>query len=266
MDIDVLKKQINEKIEDRTSFMPIKLGLEKRADLLERYSFSFYGEVGTLNLNLDQNATIYAKQMFYKNLRGIEFDYWLNMGLYPEFKAKKKDYLFFSNIIMHFENIFLCDHEEGIQYLFKEALEFHKNDKLNSKWQKPLFPFLYLMNNDRQKAKDMMQMEYKKADSYSKGIAYVTAGILYDDISLVNKGIAYQINYGGGHTGPEANYHNRATGLAKIALRFGIEPDLSDSRINKKMLEYEKVDYEDIDNMFEALGVEPIMRHKLRNY
>ncbi len=259
-------KGIQKIIADRENLIPLKLGIEKKEHLLYIYSNYLYSEFGMYNLNLDPSGTVDAKRNFYKLLRGNEFDYWLNMGLYPTFKEKKKDYSFWGNLVMDFDSIFLCDHEEAITYLFNEAIEFYKDLIPKSKLDNRTKAFLYLMNGEKQKAKEIFQHEYKHSDSFIRGFAHVLGGILHDDIKLVNKGIGLQINYGGDLHGPNANYHHRATGLAKVALRFGMEPNVSDSRINKKLLEFEKIDYEDIDNLYDALGIEPIVRHSLRNY
>ena len=267
MELEYYKNIINKRLKERDFLFKKTLQIEKKPDFLHIQSLILYSEIGMLNLNLDRNATFQAKQEFFKLLRASEFEIWYETGLYPDLIGNRNPYFkCVSTLSGSIADLFLCDHEEALKYVFNYSFEYEKDRKVKSKFDFIIQSFLFLMIVEKEKAKLILKEEYKRSDEYIRSLANVVGGILYDDLKLINKGINYQINYGTGEHGPEANYHHKATGLAKIALRFGMEPDLSDSRINKKLLEHEKVDYVDIDNLFEALGVEPIMRHSLRNY
>lgn len=267
MEREYYVKLLEEKANDRAFLINKNLNIGKNASMILRYSKSFGSEIGMLKLNLDLNDTIQAKQEYFKLLRGSEFDMWYKYGLYPEIETKRdKKYNFLGRIAFDYPDIFLCDHEEALLYIFNFVKEGIKKYKIRTKEEFVMTAFIMLVLNEKEKAKILIDENYLKAEAFLKGLGFVVAGILNNNISLVNKGILLQMAYKGVEVGSDAGYHHKATGLAKIALRFGMEPDLSDSRINKKLLEHDNIDYVDIDDLFGALGVEPIVRHKLRNY
>jgi tetratricopeptide (TPR) repeat protein len=91
-----------------------------------------------------------------------------------------------------------------------------------------------------------------------KGFSHVIMGILQKDILLINQGILFCLNRHKREQKDSMFYSIslEATALAKLATRYGFQPDISSKFIHKGLLEkQEGIIYEGIDDILKALEI-----------
>jgi hypothetical protein len=272
MRIETVKRLLFERETERASDLNNSFkSLKNNPKLLPIITERAYFDVANYHLNLYPEDTVTAKKLLFKAARGIEFNFWYAADKYPQYKFDTNSNS--RNIIgktnQGFVSLILCDHEDIFVSSFKQMQEYiDKDDKINKNpWVAVAFAFRNLILGEFDEAKYKMDNYYKiNRNEWGLGLANVLLGILNNDIKLINKGIKHEIQLLIKYQKNNFDFSPKATALAKLAMRFGFEPDISSSFINKKMLIHEDVDYEDIDDLFKALGVEPLTRYKLKNY
>jgi hypothetical protein len=272
MKIETVKRLLSEREEERNNDIINSFkSLTGNPKLLPIITERAYFDVANYHLNLYPEDSVMAKKMLFKAARGIEFGFWYASDKYPQYKFDTNSNS--RNIIgktnQGFVSFILCDHEEIFVSSFKQMQAYiDKDDKINKNpWVAVAFAFRNLILGEKDQAKFNMDNYYKtNRNEWGLGLANVLLGILNNDSKLIDKGIKHEIQLLIKYQKDYFDFSPKATALAKLALRFGFEPDISSSFINKKMLIHEHIDYEDIDNLFEALGVQPFTRYKLKNY
>jgi hypothetical protein len=248
----------------------IKSLIEERKDLklIKSIGFDVYFHRPQALLSLNPDDTISAKKEMFKLARATEFDFMWIRGLYPNYvKEYPSETPLVSYTINYFVGFLLCDHEEILTKFFQEAKEYI-NYRIGKNPDTAIsYGLIFLMVNEKEKASEYMGELYKKGKYWCKWLGFTIAGILQNDISLIDQAIKQELKIHKKIQGKVyPNYCQRATALVKLAHRFGMSPDISDHRINKKMLEHEKVDFEDIDDLIKLTGITHQRTYKLQNY
>jgi hypothetical protein len=118
----------------------------------------------------------------------------------------------------------------------------------------------YLLLGDKIRAIDYIKDFYITCSAYNRGLAIVVAGILKQDINLINEGIEFEIKYHKRKYKKEHRTHfisEAATAWVKLARMHGFEPDTSSEFINKELLKNDNdIIYDDIIEIYEALEIE----------
>ncbi len=235
---------------------------------IKNIGFGVYFHRPQALLSLNPDDTISAKKELFKLARATEFNFMWIRGLYPNYV---KEYPSETPLVSYTNNYFvgflLCDHEEILTKFFQEAKEYinyriGKNPDIAIS-----YGLIFLMVNEKEKASEYMGELYKKGKYWCKWLGYTIAGILQNDIALIDEAIKQELKIHKkiqGRVYP--NYCQRATALVRLAHRFGMSPDISDHRINKKMLEHEKIDFEDIVDLIQLAGLAPQRIYPLKNY
>ncbi|WP_428661742.1 hypothetical protein [Runella sp.] len=124
--------------------------------------------------------------------------------------------------------------------------------------------FKYMMlgqkNNFQIHFKSALSKLNYKTPLQQKGHLYLLEGLQNKDTPLFNEGLslvlkAFRKNKSEGFMRNFISYE--ATAYAKLAIDFGMSIAISDKLINKKLLQPIKVDYEDINEVYQALKMTP---------
>lgn len=162
----------------------------------------------------------------------------------------------------------LCDHS-SFEMDYYDDIDVPKR-KLKHVGFCMALAYKYLLKDNIEDAKEALSDAYKKGDIWTKDFALVLGGIVYQDISFVEKGLDFRrkqtLRINGGVFPEDILISDQATAWVKLARQFGLEPDVSKGMIHEKILENEDVEFEDINEVYEAIGLEPIKRYPLRNY
>lgn len=117
----------------------------------------------------------------------------------------------------------------------------------------------YLLLNDIEKASEFLGAHYLTAKKLCKYVGLVIAGIIKNDIKLIQKGIDKEIER---HkkVNKESMFYSisqEATAWVKLAQKFNFEPDISSNFISKELLKSDdNLQYEDIFEVYRILGIE----------
>lgn len=264
MNIEKIKSDYEEYFQLEEGMINKSLRTKRESEYLTRFSIVFGAERAIQLLHFNANDTKIAKALFFKSARGNEFEFHQLLGKYPHFPLTVQ-----TNITGKLYDIWpyliLCDHEEILMSVLAEMQEHH-TFKANSKDPDVLKPYAFfqMMNGNFDETERVYGDYYRKSKFWSKALSLVMMGIVRNDIKLINEGIKFEISQVKNNT--DYLYWTNILALAKLAMRFGFEPDVSGPRFIHNMLIKENVDYEDIDNLFDALGVVPIKRYSLKNY
>jgi tetratricopeptide (TPR) repeat protein len=201
-----------------------------------------------------------AKRYFYKaaEITSQTFDIF-KQNRYPNL-IKSEKLPFTSLFVKSFLDAILCDSEEllisyaSVIYPTGEpspGLEFNHEIGLAMK-------YLILQDYDKAiyHAQNAHQPEHFELPY--KGFSHVIMGILQKDILLINQGILFCLNRHKREQKDSMFYSIslEATALAKLATRYGFQPDISSKFIHKGLLEkQEGIIYEGIDDILKALEI-----------
>jgi hypothetical protein len=221
-------------------------------------------DIANYCLNKNPKETISAKKNYFQFCRGIQFEFHCAEGHYPKFSEYTWD--LGGTMGNYFETFLLSDHDQLVLDFFQQI------ESLGGKGTKYgnalAYSLKYILLGQKDKAQEQINICNNKFDTYTKGRYLVFRGILEQNNNLVNQGINHCIKQS---TRKQIldflkNYSPQATALAKLAIMNGMNPDISSPLINKGMIVKEKVDYEDIDDLYKRVGVEPIVHYSLKNY
>ena len=230
---------------------------------------SNYAGLASTELHTNRNSANIAKRYFFKAARALQLYHWYQMDLYkPLYVDLNFKNLFIGPTISDLHLFLLCDHIE-----FKK--DYYKSIEIPKKKSKHdgfcmAHAYKLLLEGEIEEAKTALGDAYKKGDSSTKDLGLVLGGIVHQDISLVEKGLDFRrketLRINNGVFPEDILISDRATAWVKLAQQFGLEPDVSKGMIHEKILEHEDMEFEDIDEVYEAIGLEPIKRYPLRNY
>jgi hypothetical protein len=264
MNLEKIKNYYEEYLQKEDGMILKSLKLKKESKYLSRFSHAFGAERAIQLLHLYPNETKIAKALYFKTARGHEFEFHQLLGKYPQFPITIQTSIT-SKLYDIWPSLVLCDHEEIFMSVISE-MQAHHTFKANSKDPDVLKPYAFfqMMNGNFDETERVFGDYYRKSKFWSKALSIVMMGIVRKDIKLINEGIKFEISQVKNNT--DYLYWTNILALAKLAMRFGLEPDISGPRFITNMLIKENVDYEDIDNLFDALGVVPVSKYKLKNY
>lgn len=264
MNLEKIKNHYEEYLQKEDNMILKNLSTQKESKYLSRFSVAFGAERAIQLLHFNPNETKIAKALYFKSARGHKYELHELLGKYPQFPPTSRTHI---TGIMHsiWPYLILCDHEEILMSVIAE-MQAHHTYKVNSKDPDVLKPYAFfqMMNGNFDETVRVFGDYYKKTKFWGKALSFVMMGIATNDIKLINDGIKFEINQVKNNT--DYLYWTNILALAKLAMRFGYEPDVSGPRFIYNVLIKENVDYEDIDNLFEALGLEPVTRYNLKNY
>jgi hypothetical protein len=216
-----------------------------------------YNRLAKGELILNPENSISAKKFYFKEARVNQLEWWVVDEKYPQYKHQNSNYM---NYVLGSYKIFLSDHIEFYKD-FIASLNIRKKDH-NTNPQKSLALALQsFVLGDVTHAKILLGEQYKKLPK--SGASKLIAVLIYQVEGFLNKCLKnVRNNYEKqGALSPVRGYNEYATFAAKIAMHYGMQPDISDPTINQAMLNFEKIDYEDIDDIYQAYGIEPIKRY-----
>lgn len=264
MNLEKIKNYYEEYLQKEDGMILKSLTLKKESKYLSRFSYAFGADRAIQLLHLYPNDTKIAKALYFKTARGHEYELHELLGKYPQYPPTSRTSI---TGLMHsiWPYLVLCDHEEILMSVINE-MQAHHTFKANSKDPDVLKPYAFfqMMNGNFDETERVYGDYYRKSKFWGKALSLVMMGIVRNDIKLINEGIKFEISQVKNNT--DYLYWTNILALAKLAMRFGYELDVSGPRYIYNMIIKENVDYEDIDNLFEALGVEPVTRYKLKNY
>jgi hypothetical protein len=220
-------------------------------------SYSFMARCA---LMLDDS--IRAKKYYYKSSRNALLHVKLLHGHYIPYKWHEQIPSFVGTFWVNIIPFLLCDNHQDLKE-FATIIERLDGDIYNNKRNIAIFHALkYLLLEDNQKAKDVIGDTYlsSRLEPSIRGLSYTIAGILNNDLALINKGITFEIN-----CHKKINFKNnifstfaeKATAWVKLAQIYGFEPDTSSEFIHKALLEkHENIEFEDIKEVYQALEIE----------
>jgi hypothetical protein len=264
MNLEKIKNDYYEYLQKEDGMILKSLVTQRESQYLSTFSETFGAERAIALLHFNPNDTKIAKALYFKSARGHEFELHQLLGKYPLFPLSVQ-----TSIAGKLYNIWpylvLCDHEEIFMSVIKE-MQPHHTFKVNSKDPDVLKPYAFfqMINGNFDETERVYGDYYRKSKFWSKALSLVMMGIVRNDIKLINEGIKFEISQVKNNT--DYLYWTNILALAKLAMRFGYEPDVSGPRFIHNMLIKENVDYEDIDNLFDALGIVPVTRYNLKNY
>jgi hypothetical protein len=228
-----------------------------------------YAELGRLELYENHFSATQSKRYFFKAARAWQLYQWYHMDLYnPKHIDLNPKNLFVGPVISKPHFFLLCDHD-NLKADYYSSIEIPKKIPKRAGFYISI-AYKLLLKGEMEEAKIVLGDAYKKGDTFTKDFALVLGGIVYKDISLIEKGLAYRRNetlrINNGVFPEDVLISDQATAWVKLARQFGLEPDISKGMIHEKILEHEDMEFEDIDEVYEAIGLEPIKRYPLRNY
>ena len=217
----------------------------------------YLNELAKGELILNPENSISAKKYYFKESRVEQPRWWVVDEKYPQYKYHNPNFM---NFVLGSYKIFLSDHIEFYKD-FIASLYIRKKDH-NTNPQKSLALALQsFLLGDVAQAKILLGEQYEKLPK--SGASNLIAALIYQDEGFLNKCFKNLKNIyeKQGALSPFRGYNEYATFAAKIAMHYGMQPDISDPIINKAMLNFEKIDYEDIDDIYKAYDIEPVKRY-----
>lgn len=228
-----------------------------------------YAELANLALCTDRNSATIAKRYFFKAARSWQLYNWYHLDMYkPKYVYLNPKNPFIGPMLINPEFFLLCDFED-FRRDYYSSVEIPKRKLKHAGFCMGL-AHKFLLMGEKEEAKLALGDAYRKGDATTKDFALLLGGIVNEDISLIEKGLAFRrketIRINNGTLPEDILMSDRVTAWVKLARQFGLEPDITKGMIHEKILEHEDMEFEDIDEVYEAIGLEPIKRYPLRNY
>jgi hypothetical protein len=230
---------------------------------------SSFNELAKLELYTNKKSASQAKRYLFKAARAYQLYQWYVKDMYmPEHVDSDPKNPFIGPVISEVQLFLLCDHN-GLEMGYYADIEVPARRSKHDGFCMAL-AYIHLLRNNIEDAREALGDAYKKGDMWTKDFALILGGIVHQDISLVEKGLDFRrketLRINNGVFPEDILISDRATAWVKLARQFGLEPDTSKGMIHEKILEHEDMEFEDIDEVYEAIGLEPIKRYPLRNY
>lgn len=218
-----------------------------------------------LNLEPDQKTTE-IKKMYFKAARSSQLAWWFNMNLLVSLghKTNISSNTTSAHIFMDYPKFLLSGNAELVKVHYAHVSKV-VSDKRKNDGTSIIYAFLNLINGNFDEAKKRVENIELKVEAGIKPFAMMVKGILVNDLELCNSAISLN-NKIRKKFGNVYDYHPTSTALAKLGLDFQMNVDITSPEINKRMLEFQEIEFEDIDNYFEMLGIEPLNRVSLKNF
>lgn len=231
------------------------------------YLTSEYNRLANILLNKDEENYKKSKNLYYKYCRGIEFDYWISKEFYPHLRINKEFNLHgtFGN---NFHIFILCDHDVAVREILNEME--HISQFKDTKQMMLFNAFKFILNDNLSKSREYFELYNHRYDKWTKVQYMAVKGILENDVNFINQGIKLAIKEDTSQmvNQPEflKKYSPKATAVAKLAIKYGLQPDISSKLINQHLLIHEPMLFEDINDLFEKINIVPIKSYDLKNY
>jgi hypothetical protein len=216
-----------------------------------------YNRLAKGELILNSENSVSAIKYYFKETKVEQLRWWVVDEKYPQYKYQNPNFM---NFVLGSHKIFLSDHIEFYKD-FIASLYIRKKDYSTNPQKSLALALQSFVLGDVAQAKILLGEHYKK--SPNGGANNLIAALIYQDEGFLNKYLKNVRNYyeKQGALSPFRGYSEYATFAAKIAMHYGMQPDISDPTINKAMLNFEKIDFEDIDDIYKAYDIEPIKRY-----
>jgi hypothetical protein len=154
----------------------------------------------------------------------------------------------------------LCDNTDIFQE-YAHIIECYEDPNKISETRYHFFwAFKYLFLNEFEKSKEHYLKgihQEKTFNIHLKSFSFILKGVLEKNVDWINEGLAYAIKYHKRENPKGSLFHAysiEATALAKLAMMYGLQPDVSSSFIHKGLLEKtEGIAYEGIEEITDAL-------------
>jgi hypothetical protein len=219
-----------------------------------------YHDLAKGELILDSENSLTSKQYYFKKSRAEQLRWWVFSGEYPQYILS--DPAFSVYLLQTSVAIFLSDHVTFFKDFLTSVYQL-KNDYTPEPAKTAALSFQSFLREDVNLAKSIFERKFKTPDKYKSSFSYLLAGLLYQEPSYIDFAIKHtrKIYEKQGALSMFRGYSEYSTYIAKLAIYYGFEPDISDSIINKAMLKTEKVDYQEIDDIYNAYDIEPIIKY-----
>ena len=230
----------------------------KNASIIQTLCGS-YNTIGLGELVLHSQDIVTAKKYFFKAGKSQLLYLYLYKGYYPKYIYDDIP-SFVATVFYGVMPILLCDNEELLVNFIKPLTRLETEIYTDKEDIAICFALKYLLLNNSENANEALGESYLTAKRLCKYLGLVIAGILKKDLQLIKRGIDGEIK-----RHKKSNKHSmfysisqEATAWVKLAKRFGFEPDLNSSFINKELLETsQNIKYEDITEVYKALDIIP---------
>ena len=211
-------------------------------------------------LILDAENSLASKEYYFKQGRVEQLRWWVFSGEYPQYKLS--DPVFAVYLLQTSVAIFLSDHVTFFKDFLTSVYQL-KNDFTPEPGKTLALAFQSFLREDITLGKTIFERKFKTPDKYKSSFSYLLAGLLYQEPSYIELALKHnrKIYEKQDALSMFRGYSEYSTYIAKLAMYYGFKPDISDSIINKAMLKTEKVDYQDIDDVYNAFDIEPIKRY-----
>ena len=244
----------------KTSELEIFRGDIRKCKLKKEVYLNYGIMIGDLNIktlariNAFENNIVESKAYLYKQIQLIiEFYHIYLENKYSNLKKLEQPrYMYHS-----FALASLCDDKNLLEELGKVVF---MTDKMKNAPLDTYFLNLAtksFFTHDIEDAKQNIGKASKHITTFAKGFYHVMKGILYKDVDLINDGLNFEIRYHKRENPKGSLFHQysiEATALAKLAVMYGFEPDVSSPFIHKGLLEKtEGIVYEGIEEITDAL-------------
>jgi hypothetical protein len=244
-----------EYLEDlKTHLNTIKSFKEVRAVSWAQSIRSSYLFIAIYNLLLDESSE--AKKYFFKGAKiTCETFSIFKENRYPNL-IKKETPPFTALFVNSFLDAILCDSEELLMDYARTIEDMGMMDPPFNYEITYAMKYLVLENFEKAKEHAVKAHQPKYFKLPYKGFSHVVMGILEKNVDLVNEGIALRLKHHERENKNSIFYSTsiEATALAKLAIQFGLSPDISSAFINKALLQKDTaIQYEGIDEILNAL-------------
>jgi hypothetical protein len=220
------------------------------------------GDIGNSYLSFGEiyvfeNNIVAAKKEYCKAAKlAIEYYDIYRSNRYPNLIRHKQPIFAYAGTMMA---AILCD-DELILKEYAETIAYEGHPAMRYEVMTNITHALkYLLLNDFEKSKEYVELIHlsKHFQSHFRGFSHIVKGILENDVELVNEGILHRIKYYKRHNPKGSAYCEcsvQATALAKLAMLYGLKPNVDSAFIHKGLLaKTEGIEYEGIEEILNAL-------------
>lgn len=219
---------------------------------------NYYNRIGLGEIILNPEESKRPKIFFYKAGKSQLLFLKLYKGAYPQYSFDFSP-SFVATTYYGIIPILLCENTQLVSEFANELVRLPKEKYADKADIAICYALKYLLLNDLEKASEALGNYYLTAKQLCKYLGLVIAGIIRNDIQLIQKGIDSQIKW---HkkVNRESMFYSisqEATAWVKLAQKFNFKPDVSSNFISKALLiNYNNLQYEDIVEVYKILKIE----------
>ena len=256
---NIYNKEVKNRYENDLFDLTNRLHISKSPKALMGY-IGHYDYLAKGELILDPENSLASKAFYFKKGRVDQLEWWVLSGEYPQYQLS--DPAFAVYLLQTSVAIFLSDHVTFFKDFLTSVYQL-KNDYTPEPGKTLALSFQSFLREDVNLAKSIFERKFKTPNKFKSSFSYLLAGLLYQEPSYLDLALKHtrKIYEKQGALSMFRGYSEYSTYIAKLAIYYGFEPDISDPIINKAMLKTEKVDYQDIDDVYNAYDIVPIVSY-----